>query len=72
MRNGFNANAASSAYSVTDFCATPRTREEIAAFVGKSQNHVMSHIVTPLVASGELRLTIPEKPKSSKQRFVAS
>lgn len=70
MRNGIHANTASSAYSVTDFCATPKTREEIVAFVGKSRNHVMSHIVAPLVASGELKLTIPEKPQSPRQKYV--
>lgn len=70
MKNGIYANIASSAYSVTDFCATPKTREEIVAFVGKSRNHVMSHIVAPLVASGELKLTIPEKPQSPRQKYV--
>ena len=70
MKNGIYANIASSAYSVTDFCATPKTREEIVAFVGKSLNHVMSHIVAPLVASGELKLTIPEKPQSPRQKYV--
>ena len=30
----------------------------------------MSHIVQPLLESGALKLTLPEKPKSSKQRYV--
>lgn len=56
--------------SFVEFCSTPRTRAEIVDFVGKSKNHVMSQIVAPLVADGNLKMTIPDKPKSSNQRFV--
>jgi ATP-dependent DNA helicase RecG len=40
------------------------------AFVGKSKNYVRSQIVAPLVASGKLKMTLPDKPKSSNQKFV--
>jgi len=43
---------------------------EITAFVGKSRNYVMSQIVQPLIAEGKLEMTIPDKPKSQKQRYV--
>ena len=56
--------------SLVEFCATPRTRDEIVAFVGKSKNYVMSQIVAPLVANGKLKMTMPDKPKSSNQKFV--
>lgn len=56
--------------SIVDFCSTPRTRAELVSFVGKSKNHVMSQIIAPLVASGKLKLTIPDKPKSSNQKYV--
>ena len=56
--------------SLVEFCATPRTRSEIVEFVGKSKNHVMSQIVAPLVASGKLKMTMPDKPKSPSQKFV--
>ncbi|MBR0104213.1 MAG: DNA helicase [Firmicutes bacterium] len=55
-----------------EFCSTPRTRSEIVSFVGKSKNHVMSHIVQPLVVKGKLKLTMPNKPKSPKQKYVRS
>ena len=45
-------------------------RAEIVAFIGKSKNHVMSQIVTPLIADGKLKMTIPDKPKSPNQKFV--
>lgn len=70
MKNGLFEKKGSNEESLLDFCSTPRTRAEIVAFVGKSKNHVMAHIVGPLVKENKLRMTIPDKPKSSNQRFV--
>jgi ATP-dependent DNA helicase RecG len=55
------------------YCKTPRTRQEIAAYLGiKTVSFAMSRYVNPLVESGQLRMTIPQKPTSSKQRFVTA
>ena len=55
-----------------DFCKTPRTRQEIADFLGvKTVFYAMQHYVKPLLDSGLLRMTIPDKPKSSKQMYYA-
>ena len=54
------------------FCSVPRSRAELQEFTGKSHFYTMSHIVQPLLDSGALKLTLPEKPKSSKQRYVKS
>ena len=70
MKNGLFAQTMPISESLIEFCSTPRTRTEIVAFVGKSKNYVMSQIVTPLVESGELKMTIPEKPKSPNQQYV--
>ena len=70
MKNGLFEKKGSNEESLLDFCSTPRTRAEIVAFVGKSKNHVMAHIVGPLVKENKLRMTIPNKPKSSNQKFV--
>lgn len=70
MKNGLFEKKGSNEESLLDFCSTPRTRAEIVAFVGKSKNHVMAHIVGPLVKENKLRMTIPDKPKSSNQKFV--
>ena len=54
------------------FCKTPRTRREICEFLGLSsvtyaiQTHVM-----PLVDRGIIKMTIPDKPKSSNQLFYS-
>lgn len=52
------------------FCDTPRTRSELTAFTGMSSYYTMSAFVQPLVNEGKLKLTIPEKPKSPKQKYV--
>lgn len=70
MKNGLFVETMPVSDSLVEFCSTPRSRSEIVAFVGKSKNHVMSQIVAPLVASGKLKMTMPDKPKSSNQRFV--
>lgn len=70
MKNGLFGEITPGADSLVEFCATPRTRDEIVAFMGKSKNYVMSKIVSPLVASGKLKLTLPDKPKSARQKYV--
>jgi len=51
------------------FCRMPRSRQEIVDFLGFSRYYSMSKIVQPLLDSGKLALTLPDKPKSSKQRY---
>lgn len=70
MKNGLFVEMMPISDSLTEFCSTPRSRAEIVAFVGKSKNYVMSQIVGPLVESGKLKMTIPDKPKSPNQKFV--
>ena len=54
---------------VLAFCRIPRSRQEIIDFLGFSRYYTMCKIVQPLLDSGKLALTLPEKPKSSKQRY---
>jgi ATP-dependent DNA helicase RecG len=56
--------------SVLAFCETPRSRNELIAFTGFSRYYTMSKIVQPLIGEKRLKLTIPDKPKSSKQMYV--
>ncbi|MBR5071239.1 MAG: AAA family ATPase, partial [Oscillospiraceae bacterium] len=57
--------------AVIQYSRTPRSREELTSFTGKSRYYTMSAIVQPLLDQGKLKMTIPGKPKSSKQRFVS-
>ena len=46
------------------FCKTPRSRQEIANYLGiKTVFYAMSHYVQPLLRSGQLAMTLPESPK---------
>lgn len=52
------------------FCTTSRTRQEIVDFLGiKSTQYAMKRYVEPLVQTGKIILTIPDKPRSKKQRY---
>ena len=57
--------------AVTEYCQMPRSRDELTEFTGKSRYYTMSAIVQPLIEQGKLKMTLPEKPKSSKQRYIA-
>ena len=56
--------------SILDFCEIPRSRAELIEFTGKSRNYVLKQLIAPLVECGKLKLTMPDKPKSSKQKYV--
>ncbi|MCL1873031.1 MAG: putative DNA binding domain-containing protein [Clostridiales bacterium] len=54
------------------FCQTPRTRAELEEFTGFSRYYTMSKIVQPLLDSKQLRVTLPDKPKSVKQMYIVA
>ena len=54
-----------------EFLNEPRTRQEIQEYCGyKSKDYFRKHILNPLIESGKVDMTIPEKPHSSKQKYV--
>ncbi|MBR3327960.1 MAG: hypothetical protein IKG22_11630, partial [Atopobiaceae bacterium] len=56
---------------VCDFCSEPRTRAEIQRHLGiSSRRYLRQSIIRPLLDSGRLLQTIPDKPSSPKQRYV--
>ena len=58
--------------AILEYCRQPKTRLELTEFIGKSRNFVMSKLIQPLIEAGKLKLTLPDKPKSSKQKYVTS
>jgi len=51
----------------------PRSTTEIMQHLGLShREHFRSMILLPLIASGKLVLTIPEKPSSPMQRYITA
>jgi len=58
--------------NLLQFCSVPRSRQEIAEFLKiKSVPYAVKAHVMPLVEQGLLTMSLPEKPKSSKQRYTA-
>jgi len=74
LYNGKMAENGGSGASVSEkilmYCQSPRSRAELAQFTGFSRYYTMAKIVQPLLEAKQLRLTLPEKPKSSKQMYV--
>ena len=54
------------------FCRTPRTRKEICDYLGLSSvtYAIQTHIM-PLVETGKIKMSNPDKPKSPKQLFYS-
>ena len=58
---------------ILSFCTLPRAKKEIAEFCGyRDLRNFTLHYITPLLETGQLVMTIPEKPKSRNQRYVTS
>lgn len=55
-----------------EFCTVPRSRREMQEFMDlKHREHFRKKILNPLIESGLLKLTIPEKPRSPKQKYYS-
>ena len=58
--------------NLIDFCHTPRSRKEICEFLGvKSVSYAMKRYIQPLIERGEIKLTMPDTPKSTKQKYFS-
>ncbi|MDR0854076.1 MAG: putative DNA binding domain-containing protein [Clostridiales Family XIII bacterium] len=57
--------------SLLEYCSVPRTREEMQQHVDMAnRDHFRKSILKPLLESGKLKMTIPDKPNSSNQKYV--
>lgn len=56
-----------------EFCRTERSRKEIVEYLSiPSKQYALERYLYPLVQAGQIRMTIPEKPSSHKQRFITN
>ncbi len=59
--------------AILDFCSIPRSRKEIQTHIGLTgRSYFNNHYLKPLLASGKLKMTIPDKPNSRLQKYVKS
>lgn len=58
--------------NLIEFCRTPRSRKEISEFLKiKSVAYAMKRYIKPLIESGKIKLTIPDTPKSTQQKYYS-
>lgn len=58
---------------ITAVVVPGRSREEICAHLGlKSVTYAMQTHVQPFIDAGLIKMSLPDKPKSSKQRYYSS
>lgn len=55
-----------------EFCKVPRSREELQAFMNlNNRGYFRTKILNPLIKGSLLKLTIPDKPTSPKQKYYS-
>jgi len=55
---------------IIEFCQIPRSRREIAEYLGIKDRKYLKEILDRLINKNLLQMTIPDKPTSPKQRYV--
>ena len=65
-------NSETNASKILSFCKKAKSRKEIFNMLGLGNySRNVSKYIKPLLESGELKLTIPDKPNSSKQKYIS-
>ena len=63
-------NAHPTERGLLEFCKTPRTRKEIVKSLGiASSQYAIRRYLEPLVTSGTISISIPDRPKNPKQTY---
>lgn len=57
---------------IIEFCKTPRSREEIVEYTGLSKYYAINIMLKELINEGKIEMTMPEIPKSVKQRYYST
>ena len=58
-------------HAVLDFCMTEKSKQEICSFIGyRNLTYFTRKYLNPLLKSGQIKMTIPDKPNSRKQKYI--
>ncbi len=56
---------------IITFCSAPRSMIEIMEHIGLKHRYNVKHrYIDPLIESGVLMMTIPDKPNSRNQKYI--
>ncbi|WP_334301164.1 Fic family protein [Blautia glucerasea] len=59
--------------AILAFCSLPHSKAEIAEHCGyKSTKNFTKKYLRPLLDSGALNMTVPDKPNSRNQKYIAA
>ena len=59
--------------SILEFCVTEKNKQEICSFVGyKNLTYFTRKYLKPLILSGQLKMTVPNKPNSKNQKYITT
>ena len=59
-------------YKLVEFCSIPRSRTEMQEFIElKDKVNFKRNYLAPMLAMGLIKMTIPDKPTSRNQKYVA-
>ena len=59
--------------SILEFCVTEKSKQEICSFVGyKNLTYFTRKYLKPLILSGQLKMTVPDKPNSKNQKYITT
>ena len=57
---------------ILDFCKEPKTAQEIVDEFGFSnRNYFRRHYLEEMLITGKLKMTMPDKPSSKKQKYYS-
>lgn len=57
---------------ILEFCEKPRSRAEIQEYMGlRNGDNFRINIINPLIKGELLKLTVPDKPTSPKQKYYS-
>ena len=57
--------------TILRLCEQPRSREEVMAACGlKNRAHFTSSYLRPMLQTGQIKMTIPDKPSSKNQKYI--
>ncbi len=56
---------------IIEFCQVPRSRKEISEYIGIKDRKYLKEILNRMIKRNFLQMTLPDKPTSPKQKYIA-
>ena len=57
--------------NLLEFCSEAKTRQEMQEFIGiTSREHFRKNVLKPLLETGKIKMTFPNKPNSKNQKYI--